>query len=65
MASATKSRQNIELEGLQARGAKSFPAEVLHVFGNPGDPGEDFQRRHIQIGAFATPRVDNAIDIIP
>jgi hypothetical protein len=64
LASAAKGSQNIELKRLQARGAKSLPAEVLHVFGNPGDAGEDFQRGHIEIGAFSTPRVDNAIDII-
>jgi hypothetical protein len=64
LASTAKGCQNIELKGLQARGAKRFSAEVLHVFGNPGDAGKDFQRRHIEIGAFSTPRVDNAIDII-
>jgi hypothetical protein len=36
----------------------------VEASGQAGDAGQDLQGRHVEVGAFAPPRLDDAVDVV-
>jgi hypothetical protein len=64
VACSAQCREHIELPALEAVLGEGRPTGEVEAPREPGDAGQDFQRRHVEVGALATPRRHDAVDVV-
>ena len=62
---ATQGRQHVELPGLQIVRAECVRSDAVQVAGQPADAGKHLHRRNVQVRTFATPGLDDGVDLVP
>ena len=56
--------QHVEGPPLQVVRLEGGPAGAVEVAGQPGHPGEHLKRADVQVGALASPGLDQAVDLV-
>jgi hypothetical protein len=45
--------------------AEGIPSDAVQVAGQPADAGKHFHRRDVQVRTFATPSLNDGVDLVP